>query len=108
MRCPVKLEGEAKAFWDANQLRLEKEGVLSNNSLHSFLVLCQLWQVIRTTDPTDPKSLLRWTSSVKQYNAYAKEFGLLPWSAKKAGLKKEESLLDRINEMMKQGGDDAK
>ena len=92
MQCPKWLEGEAKAFFKKHSKALADDDKLNERNSDSFALLCQVWALIRATDPLEsPQAGLRYIGLVKQYQALAKMYGLLPNLAKgqSAGGKKD-------------------
>ena len=79
MNRPKHLTNEAREFWDNHAKRLQQNGLLTEADRESFILVCEIWKLLRNCDQTlDAKSALRWQSLVKQYVVLARQFGLLP------------------------------
>ncbi len=80
---PIALEGEARRFWDRHVDRLETEGILTPKDLDAFAVCALTWQRIcelRSFEAgaNNYREMIQLTNLMKQFAAFAKQFGLLP------------------------------
>jgi hypothetical protein len=102
VNCPKWLKDEAKEFWQQHWTRLVSEGsVDAERDVEGFSLLCEIWRIIQHTDPTaDNGQALRFGSMLKQYHAYAKQYGLLPKDRKANGFDKPESVADVLKKLV--------
>ena len=82
--CPT-----AQAFWDRHARRLRKAGVLTVSDLDSFTATCQTWAKVQElqryeTGADNFREMVQLNNLLKQYHAFAKQFGLLPRDRKAA------------------------
>ena len=80
---PIPLTGEAAAFWTRHHGRLVKRGILTDADLDSFALLCVTWQRLCelqgiAAGADNFREMVQFTNLNKQYQALAKQFGLLP------------------------------
>lgn len=86
---PIPLAGDARRFWEKHYRRLKRAGVLTRADVESFALLCVVWGRIQalTAIPVELESFrtpIALDRLLKQYHAYAKQFGLLPRERKAA------------------------
>lgn len=95
MQCPKHLKNEAAEFWRKHAPELQRVGLLKPTDAEGFALLCEVYRLIRTTDPEiDSKHAILFVSLLKQYQQLAKQFGLLPKD--RAKLFKEKQQLDEF------------
>jgi phage terminase small subunit len=80
---PIPLSGEALAFWARHAGRLAAAGILTDADRESFAVLCLTWAKVLTLSAFEPgaghyREMVQLTNLLKQYQALARQFGLLP------------------------------
>lgn len=83
MHSPKTLTGEALAFWKAHAPGLKKARKLTQNSVYSFVLLCQTWDQLQQLVATVPgadhyREMGQLHALRKDYFQLAREFGLLP------------------------------
>lgn len=83
MEPPIQLNTEARAFWDRHYKRLKSRRILTRADLDSFAVLCVCWSKLVAIGAAEPgadnyREMVQYANLLKQYHAYAKQFGLLP------------------------------
>lgn len=88
MRKPFPLENEGLRFWKAHAKDLENRGILTQNSRYSFGLLCQTWGIIQTLIALPPgaeafREMAQLGKLHGLYQNLAKQFGLLPASARR-------------------------
>ncbi len=88
---PLPLNAVARAFWDRHHDRLRAAGLLTDADLDSFAVLCVTWSKLATISASEPgadnfREMVQLNQLLKQYQAYAREFGLLPRDRKRSKL----------------------
>lgn len=86
---PIPLAGEALRFWQKHYRRLKRAGVLTAADVESFALLCVVWGRIQDLQSRpwvedDFRSPIQLDRLLKQYHAYAKQFGLLPRERKQS------------------------
>jgi phage terminase small subunit len=86
---PVKLVNEALKFWNRHVIRLKQAGILTDRSTDSFLLLCQTWGMLQSLMDVQPgadnyREMTQVNALHKNYQALARQFGLLPAAAKQA------------------------
>jgi len=88
---PIPLAGEARKFWTRHAARLRAAGLLTEADLDSFAVLCLTWGKLveiskNKTGAERFREMVQLNQLLKQYQQYAREFGLMPASRKRAKL----------------------
>lgn len=83
MEPPVPLDGPARVYWDRHANRLKAAGTLTDADTESFALLCVTWGMLCRLQKVRPgakrfRELIQFTNLQKQYQALAKQFGLLP------------------------------
>lgn len=97
MNAPKYLNDEAKRFWKRHAKRLADAGMLTEADTDSFALVCELWSLIRATDPLqDSKMAIRYVGLLKLYNQYSRQFGLLPKDRIQAGLQQDKEEKDEF------------
>jgi hypothetical protein len=86
---PIPLGTDARRFWDKHYRRLKLAGVLTRADVESFALLCVVWGKIQELAALpalvgDFRSPIQLDRLLKQYHAYAKQFGLLPRERKQS------------------------
>jgi hypothetical protein len=95
MRCPQYLQVEAREYWKRHANRLQAAKLLTDADTESFALLCEIWGLIRSTDPNESSSAaLRYIGLVKQYFATGKQFGMFAEDRKLSGIEIEEVVQD--------------
>lgn len=85
---PLPLNRIARAFWDRHYDRLQAAGLLTDADLDSFAVLCLTWSKLAAVSESEPgaeqfREMVQLNQLLKQYQSYAREFGLLPRDRKR-------------------------
>lgn len=85
----MRLSEQARRYWDTHYRRLELSGTLTAADVESFALLCVVWGRIQQLealdfDPDDFRTPIKLDRLMKQYHAFAKQFGLLPRERKQA------------------------
>lgn len=80
---PIQLSGEAKRFWQRHVDRLEREGILTEKDHDAFAVCALTWQRICELQEfkagaDNYREMVQLTNLMKQFHAFAKQFGLMP------------------------------
>lgn len=88
---PLPLNKVARAFWDRHHDRLQAAGLLTAADLDSFAVLCVTFSKLASLAGAETGSdffreAVQFNQLLKQYQAYAREFGLLPRDRKRSKL----------------------
>lgn len=83
MEPPIPLTGEARKFWDRHSQRLSDRGILKGEDLDAFAVLALTWAKLAAISVTPPgadnyREMIQFTNLNKQFQALAKQFGMLP------------------------------
>lgn len=91
---PLPLDPVALAFWDRHAGRLTAAGLLTAADVDSFAVLAVTWSKLATAAKCEPgaetyREMVQFVALLKQYQALAKQFGLLPRDRKAAKLDTE-------------------
>ena len=86
---PIPLAGEALKFWRKHFRPLADRGILTEADLESFAVLCVTWSKLVALSGIEPgpeayREMIQLTNLTKQYQALARQFGLLPRERKQA------------------------
>jgi phage terminase small subunit len=89
-RPPKSLTGEALAFWQRHARPLWEANILTERDIDSFALLCRVWGVMNEMDISTGNEnfriMIQFTNLLKQYQALAKQFGLLPRERKIANM----------------------
>jgi phage terminase small subunit len=90
----LPLDRAAQAFWDRHADRLQAAGLLTPGDVDSFSLLCVTWSKLNTIAASEPgadnfREMVQLNQLLKQYQQYAREFGLLPASRRKSKLDAE-------------------
>ena len=94
MNCPRWLKDDAAEFWKRHAKPLEQAGVLTDRDVDGFALLCEVWRLLRNTDPLrDSKEAVRYIALVKQAQALMKQFGLMPRDRKRSKIESEKDEL---------------
>jgi phage terminase small subunit len=98
---PSWLKAEAKQFWNKHWHRLCEEGAVdATRDVEGFSLLCEVWRILRHTDPCkDSKEGLRYGAMLKQYQALAKQYGLMPKDRKASGFDKPKDALEILKKL---------
>ncbi len=85
----LPLSGPSRAFWDRHYTRLKKAGILTKADPDSFAVLCLMWGKLHALSECEPgadayREMVQLVNLTKQFQAMAKQFGLLPRERKQA------------------------
>ncbi|VTR95228.1 unnamed protein product [Gemmata massiliana] len=88
---PIPLGTHALAFWGKHYRRLKRAGVLTRADAESFALLCVVWGKIQELAAipameADFRTPIQLDRLLKQYHAYAKQFGLLPRERRQSGM----------------------
>ncbi len=80
---PAPLGPDARRFWETHYRPLRRAGVLTRSDLESFALLCVVWGKIQELQAQpvefdDFRGPIKLDRLLKQYHAFAKQFGLLP------------------------------
>lgn len=75
--CPEVLQGEAQTFWENHVDFLDANGLLTRQTLETFILVCELWAATRTLK-ADPKHYRAFLDTLKAFQQLAKFFRLLP------------------------------
>lgn len=94
MEAPLPLNKTAREFWDRHHDRLRAAGLLTDADVDSFAVLCVTWSKLAAISASEPgagmfREMVQLNQLLKQYHAYAREFGLLPRDRKRSKLDAE-------------------
>lgn len=86
---PIALDYESRAFWNKHYRRLKRAGVLTSADVDSFAVLCMTFGKVQQLSGIAPgaanyREMIQLTNLLKQYQALAKQFALLPRERKQA------------------------
>lgn len=86
---PLPLAGEALAFWHRHVPRLTAAEVLKPADLDAFAVLALVWGKLYQLAPVAPgeanyREMIQLVNLTKQFQALARQFGLLPRERKQA------------------------
>ena len=88
IHAPVKLEGEAKRYWQEHARPLTDAGILTERDVDSFALLCRVWGMLCELDSgpgaDNFRTMNQFVNLSKQYQSLAKQFGLLPRERKSA------------------------
>jgi len=93
MRIPKTLAGEAAEYWRRNAPILIKAGLLTDADRDSFIVLCLTWE--RLCKATDAGTI-EWVCLSKQYQNFAKSFGLTPAARKSLKVELDQPVSDEF------------
>lgn len=90
----LPLNPTARAFWDRHAARLRAAGLLTDADLDSFAVLAVTWSKLSAISASEPgaaqfREMVQLNQLLKQYQAYAREFGLLPRDRKRSKIDAE-------------------
>lgn len=90
----LPLNRVARAFWDRHYARLRAAGLLTDADVDSFAVLCVTWSKLAAVSESEPgpdqfREMVQLNQLLKQYQQYAREFGLLPRDRKRSKLDTE-------------------
>lgn len=90
----LPLTGEAREFWNRHYWRLKRARVLTKADPDSFALLCLVWGQLYALSGIQPgadafREMIQFTNLTKQYQALAKQFGLLPRERKAAKMEVE-------------------
>lgn len=85
------LDPTARAFWDRHLARLTAAGLMTDADRDSFAVLCVTWSKLAMVARSEPgpdnfREMVQLNQLLKQYQAYAREFGLMPRDRKRSKL----------------------
>jgi phage terminase small subunit len=88
---PLPLNKVAREFWDRHYDRLRAAGLLTDADLDSFAVLAVTWSKLAVVSRSEPgadqfREMVQLNQLLKQYQAYAREFGLLPRDRRRSKL----------------------
>jgi hypothetical protein len=101
-RRPAELtDPAAKRFWDRHVDRLWEDATLTARDVESFTALCQVWgrlQKLANHDPADYRLGVQFNNLLKQYEKYARSFGLI--GPKGRPQPRAKTITDRLNELM--------
>jgi len=91
---PLPLDPAALAFWTRHAGRLTAAGLLTAADTDSFAALCVTWSKLSAVAAAEPSEenyrlMIQFVNLLKQYQALAKQFGLLPRDRKAAKLDAE-------------------
>ncbi len=91
---PMPLNAVARSFWDRHHARLRAAGLLTDADLDSFAVLCLTWSKLTAISVNEPgaenfREMVQLNQLLKSYQAYAREFGLMPRDRKRNKLEAE-------------------
>jgi phage terminase small subunit len=105
MEPPIPLTGQALGFWTRHADRLADAGILSDRSLDSFVLLCQTWSMVQTLASFEPGStnfreMVQFNQANKNYQALAKQFGLLPRDARASKMEPTSAAKPTDNEFL--------
>lgn len=85
IKIPTYLSGEAKRFWQVHAKRLYLGGMLTEADVESFVLLCEIWAMIRGCNPEeDSREAIRYIGLVKQYFQISRQFGMMPKDRKQS------------------------
>ncbi len=87
----IPLNPTARAFWDRHHDRLTAAGLLTDADRDSFAVLCVTWAKLAELAKAETgadhfREAVQFNQLLKQYQSYAREFGLLPADRKRRKL----------------------
>lgn len=90
----LPLNRTAREFWSRHYDRLHAAGLLTEADLDSFAVLCLTWSKLAALAEEEPgadqfREMVQLNQLLKQYQQYAREFGLLPRDRKRSKLEAE-------------------
>jgi len=90
----VPLAGEALAFWRRHYAELVRKKILTPRDLDTFTLLCLTWGKLTAIAATPPGAVfyresIQFVNLNKQYQALAKQFGLMPRDRKAGKLEGE-------------------
>jgi phage terminase small subunit len=75
---PASLDPEAGRFWDRHSKRLKAEGLLTDATYDSFVLLCRTYSHLSRLDPeADPRTgIIKYVAMTRVYQQLAKGFGM--------------------------------
>ncbi len=79
MNKPKELDDTAAAFWTRHRKRLQDEGLLTDATFDSFVLLCKTFSVLSRHDPdnTDDKmAVIKFVALSRQYQSLARGFNM--------------------------------
>lgn len=77
MRKPPDLDPVAAEFWKRHAKRLEAQGLLTDDTVDAFTLLCQTFSHLRHFKPDEVSNgWLRYFALGKQFQTYARGFGM--------------------------------
>jgi phage terminase small subunit len=87
----LPLNRTARDFWDRHHDRLRAAGLLTDGDVDSFCVLCVTWSKLAAISQHEPgadqfREMVQLNQLLKQYQQYAREFGLMPRDRKRSKL----------------------
>jgi len=90
----LPLDPVALAFWTRHAGRLRAAGLLTPADTDSFALLCVTWSKLSAVAAAEPtaanyREVIQFVNLLKQYQAIAKQFGLLPRDRRAAKLDAE-------------------
>ena len=86
MRRPTNLDPTALAFYTRHSKRLIDQGLLTESTFDSFVLLCKTFSLLTSFDPvTEKNGMLRYISLSKMYQVYSRGFSMNSDRAKEAG-----------------------
>jgi hypothetical protein len=101
-RRPAELvDPYARRYWDRHAAALWEAGVLTPRDVESFVILCQVFGRLQAlsalpVDPANFRAATQHNNLLKQYQQYARSFGLIGPQRRATAPEKEESIADII------------
>lgn len=93
MEPPLILTAPARAFWDRHYPRLRAAGLMTDADADSFALLCVCWGKLAhlTANESDEgfRNGVQLNQLLKQFQLYAREFGLFPRDRQRSKLNTE-------------------
>lgn len=88
---PLPLNETGREFWDRHHDRLKAAGLLTAADLDTFAWLCVLWSKMAALSSTRPgpdefRSMVQVNQLGKQFESYARQFGMFPKDRKRSKL----------------------
>ncbi len=80
LRCPDGMSAASKKHWNEYIQVLDKMGIVSQDDLSNFRILCDIWAFFLTLIKNDPGNHKLLSSLRGDYTRTSKEFGMTPAS----------------------------
>lgn len=75
MNRPKELDDTARSFWDRHARRLKAEGLLTESTFDSFVLLCKTYSLLTRMDPeTEKNGMIKYIALSKLFQTYSRGF----------------------------------